>query len=240
MHVQIKGMHCSSCVNSLTTIINDINGVNNLKINLDSGSAVIEGSPDKDTVKSSIESAGYNVISISENNDLKKNIAPPSNSQNSDLYKLTPLFLVLSFIFLIAWYLSIGSDSINTFMNFFMGIYFIVFGLSKIIDLKNFPKSFAMYDPIASHFSFYGWAYPFVELALGVMFIAQFFPFFAIVSTIILLSITTFGVIKVLMSDTEIECACLGTWMKLPMTKATFIENFIMLFMAVWMLPGFF
>ena len=121
-----------------------------------------------------------------------------------------------------------------------MGIYFIVFGLSKIIDLKNFPKSFAMYDPIASNFSFYGWIYPFVELALGAMFIAQFFPFIAIVSTIILLSITTFGVIRVLMSDTEIECACLGTWMKLPMTKATFIENFIMLFMAAWMLPEFF
>ena len=83
-------------------------------------------------------------------------------------------------IFLIAWYLSIGSDSINTFMNFFMGIYFEVFGLSKIIDLKNFPKSFAMYDPIASNFSFYGWAYPFVELALGVMFLTQFFPFIAI------------------------------------------------------------
>ena len=72
------------------------------------------------------------------------------------------------------------------------------------------------------------------------MFIAQFFPFVAVVLTIILLSITTFGVIKVLMSDTEIECACLGTWMKLPMTKATFIENFIMLFMAAWMLPEFF
>ena len=240
MHVQIKGMHCSSCVKTLTTVINDISGVNDLKINLDSGLAIIKGSPDKDTIKSSIKSAGYNVISISENNDSKKTTATPSNSQKSDLYKLVPLFIVLFFISLIAWYLSIGSDSINTFMNFFMGIYFIVFGLSKIIDLKNFPKSFAMYDPIASNFSFYGWAYPFVELALGVMLLAQLFPFFAIVSTIILLSITTFGVTKVLMSDTEIECACLGTWMKLPMTKATFIENFIMLFMAAWMLPEFY
>ena len=98
MHVQIKGMHCSSCVNSLTTIINDISGVDNLKINLDSGSAVIEGSPDKETVKSSIESAGYSVISISENNDLKKTTATPSKSQKSDLYKLAPLFIALSFI----------------------------------------------------------------------------------------------------------------------------------------------
>ena len=61
------------------------------KINLDSGSAIIEGSPDKDTVKSSIESAGYSVISISEDNNLKKTTATPSNSQKSDLYKLAPL-----------------------------------------------------------------------------------------------------------------------------------------------------
>ena len=66
MHVQIKGMHCSSCVKSLTTAINDISGVDDIKINLDSGLAIIKGSPDKDTIKSSIESAGYSVISISE------------------------------------------------------------------------------------------------------------------------------------------------------------------------------
>ena len=240
MHVLVKGMHCSACVKIITEAISKVHSVDSVSVDLDSRSAHILGSPNTNEIQSSIESAGYSVISISENNNLKKTNATPSNSQKSDLYKLAPLFIVLFFISLIAWYLSIGSDSINTFMNFFMGIYFIVFGLSKIIDLKNFPKSFAMYDPIASNYSFYGWAYPFVELALGVMFITQFFPFIAIISTIILLSITTFGVIKVLMSDAEIECACLGTWMKLPMTKATFIENFIMLFMAAWMLPEFF
>lgn len=33
-----------------------------------------------------------------------------------------------------------------------------------------------------------------------------------------------------------IQCACLGTTLKLPMTKATFIENTIMLIMAISML----
>jgi hypothetical protein len=33
-----------------------------------------------------------------------------------------------------------------------------------------------------------------------------------------------------------IKCACLGTALNLPMTEATFIENTIMLVMAVWML----
>ena len=238
MHVLIKGMHCSACVKTISKAINKVHSVESVSVDLDSRSAYILGSPNTNDIQISIETAGYTVESISKKGPPKKvNI---TNYGKSDFYKLTPLFLVLFAISISSWLLSKNSYSIDNFMNYFMGIYFIVFGASKIIDLKNFPKSFAMYDPIASNFSFYGWAYPFVELALGLMFIAQFFPFVAIVSTIILLSITTYGVIKVLMSDTEIECACLGTWMKLPMTKATFIENFIMLFMAAWMLPEFF
>jgi hypothetical protein len=38
------------------------------------------------------------------------------------------------------------------------------------------------------------------------------------------------------MDKASIQCACLGTALKLPMTKATFIENFIMILMAAWML----
>ena len=94
-----------------------------------------------------------------------------------------------------------------------------------------------MYDPIATKFNFYGWIYPFIELALGIMFISKAYISLAVWLTIVVLSITTIGVVKILMSNKEIECACLGTWMKLPMTKATFIENFIMLFMAFWILP---
>ena len=35
---------------------------------------------------------------------------------------------------------------------------------------------------------------------------------------------TTFGVIKACQKS-QIECACLGTALKLPMTEATLIEN---------------
>jgi len=38
------------------------------------------------------------------------------------------------------------------------------------------------------------------------------------------------------MNKSAIHCACLDTALTLPMTKATFIENSIMLFMAIWML----
>jgi hypothetical protein len=38
------------------------------------------------------------------------------------------------------------------------------------------------------------------------------------------------------MDKSELQCACLGTALKLPMTKATLIENLIMILMAAWML----
>ena len=51
--------------------------------------------------------------------------------------------------------------------------------------------------------------------------------------TICFLGITTIGVIKVLYIKENIQCACLGTAIKLPMTIATLIENGIMIVMAI-------
>ena len=48
--------------------------------------------------------------------------------------------------------------------------------------------------------------------------------------------ITTIGVTKTLLDKKSIRCACLGTALKLPMTEATFIENAIMIIMAILML----
>jgi hypothetical protein len=54
--------------------------------------------------------------------------------------------------------------------------------------------------------------------------------------TLIILGITTYGVTKSLLDKKSIRCACLGTALNLPMTEATFIENAIMLVMALIML----
>ena len=43
---------------------------------------------------------------------------------------------------------------------------------------------------------------------------------------------------KILLDKKSIRCACLGTALKLPMTEATFIENAIMIVMAVIMLTN--
>ena len=118
----------------------------------------------------------------------------------------------------------------------FMGLFYIVFSFFKLLDLKGFPESFRMYDPVAKMIPAYGWVYPFIELALGLMLLMRFQITAALIVTILILGTTTIGVTKTLLDKKSIRCACLGTALKLPMTEATFIENAIMLVMAVVLL----
>jgi len=57
-----------------------------------------------------------------------------------------------------------------------------------------------------------------------------------LLATVVVLSITTVGVLRSLLQKAQIECACLGTALKLPMTEATLIENGIMLVMSFYLL----
>ena len=93
-----------------------------------------------------------------------------------------------------------------------------------------------MYDPLAKRLPIYGWIYPFLETALGIMFLMRFQVNIALIITLVVLGITTFGVTKTLLDKKSIRCACLGTALKLPMTEATLIENTIMIAMAALML----
>jgi hypothetical protein len=114
-----------------------------------------------------------------------------------------------------------------------MGLFFIVFSFFKFLDYKGFPASFARYDPIAKKSVTYAKVYPFIELGLGLAFLLRWQLQFAIGLTFVLLLSTTIGVLKALIYKRTIDCACLGTALKLPMTEATLIENLIMLVMCI-------
>ena len=105
-----------------------------------------------------------------------------------------------------------------------------------MLDLKGFPESFKMYDPLAKRLPIYGKVYPFIETGLGLMLLMRFEVKIALIITLFVLGVTTIGVTKTLLDRKSIRCACLGTVLKLPMTEATFIENVIMIVMAISML----
>jgi hypothetical protein len=54
--------------------------------------------------------------------------------------------------------------------------------------------------------------------------------------TFALMSFSALGVIKAVANKTQIQCACLGTVFKLPMSTVTIVEDVGMVLMAVLML----
>jgi hypothetical protein len=120
-----------------------------------------------------------------------------------------------------------------------MGLFFITFSFFKFLDYRGFPASFARYDPLARRSLFYAKCYPFLETALGIAFLLSWQLPLVLVVTLIILSSTTYGVLNSLLNKSAIQCACLGTTLKLPMTEATLIENGIMIIMSCILILGY-
>ncbi|MBD3890879.1 heavy-metal-associated domain-containing protein [Olleya marilimosa] len=232
----VTGMTCSGCKASVEKAIQSIDSVTNVSVNLEQSEAVVNMTNHISIKK--LQDALSDKFQIFETNTSKNlfdTIDIPENN-SSQLRQLFPLFLIFGYITTIAILLNIRAWETSNFMLDFMGLFYFVFSFFKFLDLKGFSESFKMYDPLAKVFPKYGIVYPFIELGLGLLFITRVQIPLALITTIIILGITTFGVTKTLLDKKSIQCACLGTTLKLPMTKATFIENTIMIIMAVWML----
>ncbi len=239
----IKGMTCGGCKASVEKYLNEIEHVTNVSIHLEKGEA--EVTMDKDITADVLQKALPEKYTLSKNP--AKNVFVSSSisstakvEEESKLQQLKPLLLILFYIASASILLHYKDWSWSEFMLDFMGLFYIVFSFFKILDLKGFPESFKMYDPLAKQIPIYGWIYPFIETALGLMFLLRFEVNLALIVTLIVLGVTTIGVTKTLLDKKSIRCACLGTALKLPMTEATFVENAIMIVMAVLMLLNIF
>lgn len=231
---KITGMTCNNCVASVTEKLIKVAGVNKVDVDLEKAEAEI--SMGKHVSLDILKSTLPKKYTISEKGNYTSEMMSGEVSDKTKLQQLKPLLLIFLYLFSAAFLLNFKRWNTSEAMLDFIGLFFIVFSFFKLLDLKGFPESFRMYDPLAKVFPVYGRLYPFIEVALGLMFLMRFQVTIGIVATIIILGSTTFGVTKALVDKKSIRCACLGTALKLPMTEATFIENAIMLSMAITML----
>jgi copper chaperone CopZ len=235
----IEGMTCGGCKASVEKYLNEIEHVTNVSIHLENGEA--EVTMDKRITTDVLQNVLPEKYTLSEKDE--KNVFSSVmvvDEEKTKLQQLKPLLLIIFYITTTSVLLHYKDWSWSEFMLDFMGLFYIVFSFFKMLDLKGFPESFKMYDPLAKRIPIYGWIYPFIETALGLMFLLRFEVNLALIVTLIVLGITTIGVTKTLLDKKSIQCACLGTALKLPMTEATFIENTIMIVMAVLMLLNIF
>ncbi len=144
-----------------------------------------------------------------------------------------PLLLIAGFIAGVS--ILTANGSLHSGMNTFMAGFFLVFSFFKLLDLKGFANSYAMYDLLAMKVPGYGFAYPFIELALGIAYLTGFNMVFTNWATIIVMGFSSMGVIKSVLDKKKIKCACLGAVFNLPMSTVTIIEDLLMVAMAVYM-----
>ncbi len=237
---KITGMTCSSCKASIESSLNHLDQVKSCNANIKLGelTLILNNDIDLKSLQNSIPKKYFINEEISTSDRLSE-IKSDSTNKKSKIEQLKPLFLILFYITSTSLLINYQNWNLNEFMLDFMGLFFISFSFFKMLDLKGFSESFKIYDPLAKKVSFYGVLYPFIETALGLMFLMEIEVFNALILSICVLGLTTIGVIKILISKKSIQCACLGSVLKLPMTEATLIENVIMIFMSIFMLSSY-
>lgn len=237
----ITGMTCMGCVAKVKSTIESLSGVNKADIQLEAPQGKIEFNSTvntSDIQKAIAEKGNY---SISEVNHTKENKAPTFTETEEkkgiwETYK--PLFLIVLFIAgvcVLAQY-PLNSFSKMLWMRHFMAGFFIVFSFFKLLNIQGFAMSYRMYDIVAAKAKIWAYLYPFVELALGVAYLINFMPTVTNIVTIVVLGVSSIGVIQSNLNKQKIQCACLGDVFNLPMSTITIIEDVGMVIMAVAML----
>lgn len=152
-----------------------------------------------------------------------------------------PLIVIVSLIFVVSAILSWNNyraeafsitDSIICFMTGF----FITFAGFKLMDLKGFAEGYSTYDLIAQEWFGYGYVYPFIELAFGLVMLAGLHNPAILWAEVIVMGFSGIGVLIKLVKGEGVQCACLGTFLKVPLTKITVVENFGMAALALVLL----
>ncbi len=168
------------------------------------------------------------------------------HSENTGLGETTwksflPLFAIIGTITLTTITLALRDSGLGIFdlsktISYFMIGFFLTFGTFKLMDLKGFKEGYSTYDLLAQKIPAYGYAYPFIELFFGFAMILLPFSKGLLIAEFAVMAFSGLGVAIKLAKKEPFMCACLGTFLKVPLTKITLIENFGMAALALVMI----
>lgn len=131
-----------------------------------------------------------------------------------------------------------GGGDLNAmgWMHDFMGLFFVLLAALKLFNLKGFVDGFGMYDLLASRWKGWGYVYPFLELGLGLAYLARWQPGLVYALTVGLLVFGAVGVLNALRRGLDVECACMGSALRVPLSTVALFEDLGMAAMAGSML----
>ncbi|TRW24239.1 heavy-metal-associated domain-containing protein [Flavobacterium zepuense] len=239
----ITGMTCEGCVAKVSYLLKQLPQVTNVAINLDKGQADVTMDSHVPTPALQQALKDYPKYRLTEEHSVH-HTAPvdvfgntPEVAKNwAETYK--PILLIFGYITVISSIAALYNGMFNgmTFMRIFMAGFFLTFSFFKMLDLKGFANSYAMYDVVAKKIPVWGYIYAFLELGLGLSFALDFEPIFTNAFTAVLMFVSLLGVLQSVLNKKKIQCACLGAVFNLPMSTVTIIEDGLMIAMSIAML----
>jgi len=241
----VRGMHCGACEGKVTAALRGVRGVERAEGSLERERARVEatGEASDETLREAVASAGdYELARVDGGESAPAPAAGSTGGEGEREESLYPLLLIVGYlvgvVVLAAW--AAGAWEPMAMMRWFMAGFFLAFSFFKLLDLRGFVVAYRGYDLLAKRSRAWAYAYPFVELALGALYLVNLYPVWVNALTLVIMLVGSAGVLRALLDQRQIRCACLGTALNLPMTKVTLIEDLTMAAMAgamlVWLL----
>lgn len=127
-------------------------------------------------------------------------------------------------------------------MRWFVGTFLLLFGGLKLISYESFLEVFPEYDILAKRFELYAFAYPIIEVLLGVFYILDIAPGFRQLLTLAMVGTGLVGVMNgLLYKGPSSKHTWLGNFLRLPMTTAILFQDAILtVALLIIIVAGFF
>jgi copper chaperone CopZ len=233
----ISGMHCQACVTRVTKALSPF--AREVNVSLDPPRAVlrnVDSDASLEVLNIAVAGAGKYTVGIDKNSFMAPIELGDNGASWFGVYK--PLLLIVGLLLGVTWLIHARTPgrAWHEWMNDFMAGFFLVFAFFKLLNLGAFARAYRSYDVIAAKSRAYAYTYPFIELALGIAYLIRWHPVATNWITLAVMLVSAAGVLNALRKRQLIECACLGTVFKLPMSKVTLIEDLSMAAMAAAML----
>jgi hypothetical protein len=174
-----------------------------------------------------------------EENGTRSDVKRRLPGRGSRWQNYIPLIVIIALTLLTASAKQVSYSAAWSWMSWmqdFMGFFLVVFAMFKLFDLEGFADGFQMYDLLATPVRTYAYLYPFIELGLGLGYLAHWQPKLIYLATVIVMTFGALGVIRALSKRLDVECACLGTALRVPLSTVALTEDFGMALMAAVML----
>lgn len=227
----ITGMTCGNCVEKIQQRLGEHSDIASVTVTLLPPQAVaqVQRHLSSDELNRWIAPLGHYRVA-------DETLPAPMPPADATTYR--PLIIILIYLLAVTTAVLVAAGRWDTMlaMRVFMGGFFVAFSFFKMLDLRGFADAYRSYDLVAKAWPRFGLIYPFIELGLGLAYLAHFQPVAIHVVTAVVMAVSLIGVLRAVLSKQAIRCACLGTVFKLPMSTVTIIEDGLMLAMAVAML----